>query len=500
MQGRTWKNVNREIADEAKKYLLDTGGTEESVKSEHEVWKIKFSDATFTYYLKGTLFSTPSNAKDPAVIEAWKHIDALQGSAYALPTKDFLIGLDETGKGEVIGHTVLTGAAFPKEIFYNIDLLTGPADTKNRHEFSYWDSIFKNIDSLRNSGFDFITEKIPPWHVDKYNLNKIMDVTYQRILFIFFRKIEINRSRIVLDDYRIGPTLNRFLSFLKQQGAEVEVTSNAEDKYLEVKTASLISKRTREAIIKTINENPEFQINGLSIGSGNAGDKQTLAWLKRWANTGRVWPWFVKRSFKTIRQLEEKTGSFKKEIPPIREDLLSTDFLDSFSNGKLSIQALSLICPHCGAINKAIHFAVSKAKCPACNKFIDDVGITLRYYCGYIIPDSSVILRGTLSKDLKSEKFFENYTVVIPPVVLKERDTSPGGKAELGKLAKFASIGRIKLETPGKVEAVPDGLTSLERDERIINSVLEYNGICITADNTMKAQSVAKDIFTIFVS
>jgi len=43
--------------------------------------------------------------------------------------------------------------------------------------------------------------------VDKYNINKIMDISYQRILYIFLRKVEIKRCRIILDDYGIGLTL-----------------------------------------------------------------------------------------------------------------------------------------------------------------------------------------------------------------------------------------------------------------------------------------------------
>jgi len=199
---------------------------------------------------------------------------------------------------------------FPEEIFKEIDLLVGPADTKNRHPFEYWDGIFKKLDSLRARGLDFVYEKIPPWHVDKYNLNKIMDVSYQKILSVFLRKTEISRCRIVLDDYGIG--LNRFLNFLQQQGAEVIVTANSESSYLEAKTASLISKRLREAVIKAINENPEFQINGLSIGSGNAGDPKTDKWLKAWWNKHKSWPWFVKKSFRNVRRIEGKTEGVKK--------------------------------------------------------------------------------------------------------------------------------------------------------------------------------------------
>lgn len=500
MPGRTWKNVKNDIGKKIKAYLLKNGGMERDVKSPYEEWCIKFSDSTFTFYKKGTLYSTPSNSNDPAVLEAWEEIDIIvdSDSAYTPPTREFLIGLDETGKGEVIGHTVLAGVIFPKSIFSEFDLLIGPADTKKRHRFEYWDEIFRKLDSFRNSGFDFIVETIPPWHVDKFYINKLMDVVYQRILSIFSKKVQIENCRIVLDDYGVGPTLKRFLNSLGMQGAEIVVTTNSEDKYLETKTASLISKREREAVIKAINENPLFQIDGLSVGSGNAGDLQTLEWLKRWYTKNKQWPWFVKRSFKTVFEIEGKVKGPKKIIPPIKEEILSKEFVDEFNKGNISIQSLSIICPHCGSSSKSIYYAMSKAKCVSCNKFIDDVGMTLKYYCGYLVPDSNIIIRGLLSKDLETGKFFENFVVIIPPVVRKECD-NPGGKKEFERLAKFASVGRIKLEEPGSVEDVPANLQRDARDERISNDALKYNAIFITADHKPKADSISKNVFTIFV-
>ena len=271
MKGRKWKNINSEKAEKIKVLLIENGGEEQDVKSPHEKWRIRFSDSTFIYYKKGTLYSTPSTSGNPIVIKKWQEIDSIIGFQYAPPTKDFLIGLDETGRGECIGHVILTGVMFPKEIFRKIDYCIGPVDTKRRHKFKYWDQIFRQLNLLREEGLTFISEKIPPWHIDKYNLNKIMDITYQKILSIFLRKIEIARCRIVLDDYGIGLKLKCFFNFLKQKGAKVIVTTNSEDIYLETKTASLISKREREAVIKAINENPKYQIDELSIGSGNAG-------------------------------------------------------------------------------------------------------------------------------------------------------------------------------------------------------------------------------------
>lgn len=509
MQGRTWKNVESSKAKQIEVCLLDQGGIEQEAKSPHEEWRVKFSDSTLTYYKRGTIHSTPSNSEDPAVFAAWKHIDSLVGSAYALPTKDFLIGLDETGKGEVIGHTVLTGTIFPKEIFDEVDLIVGPADTKKRHKFEYWDELFRELDRLRSSGLDFITEKVPPWHVDRYNLNKIMDVSYQRILSICFRKAEINRCRIVLDDYGIGGTLSRFMNLLEKQGAEVVVTTRAEDTYLEAKTASLLSKREREGVMRAVNGKAEFQIDGQSVGSGNAADKQTLEWLKRWHASGRQWPWFVKRSFKTIWQIEGKSGKPRKLVPPIREALLSKEFSEKYNKGNLSIQSLSIVCPHCGNILKSATFASFekngrrfsslKCPCPGCAQFIRDAGMTLRYYCGYVVPDSNAIQRRLISNDLEGSRFFEGFTVILPPVVRKECDGTRRGKEEFNKLRRYNAIGRIRMESPGKIADINDNLSSAVRDEMIIQSCLESSAILLTADKSMCAFASGKDIFTIFV-
>ncbi|MDW8034629.1 MAG: ribonuclease HII, partial [Nitrososphaerota archaeon] len=123
MSGRTWR-IQEENAEKVKEYLLAQGGIEERVKGAHEEWRIKFSDSTFTYYKSGTLYSTPSRSLDPVVEDTWKFIDSIVGR-YVAPSKDFLIGLDETGKGEIIGHTVLAGIIFPKEIYHELDRIVG---------------------------------------------------------------------------------------------------------------------------------------------------------------------------------------------------------------------------------------------------------------------------------------------------------------------------------------------------------------------------------------
>ncbi len=502
MNGRKWK-LDEQKAENIREYLLKMGGEEEKVKNISEKWRVRFSDSTFTFYSTGTLYSTPSNSRDPAVENVWNYIDSIVGSLFIQPTKEFLIGFDETGKGELIGHMHLVGVIIPNILFSELERIISTADTKKKHNFDYWDTIFRQIANFQNKGLKFIEEKIPPWDIDRYNINKIMDVVYQRILNTFFRDIPIEKCRIVIDDYGIGDNLKRFLNFLKQIGAEIVVSQKADDKYLEVRISSLIAKRNREMVIKTINEKEEFKIENLSIGSGNAGNRQTIEWLEKWYKSGKDWPWFIRRSFSSVREIEGKKEEIRKEIPPIDENLLTEDFKQQFNSGKLDIRALSVVCPHCGTASRSVQLINKEdrfiPKCHSCNNTIENLDFTLRYYCGFIIPDSNIINRGLISKALDKKSFFDDFTILIPGIVRFECDT-PGGKKEFERLGRFASIGRIKLEEVGESKSAEfKKLTSQEKDDLIMNLCIEYNAILITADNQVKALAVSRKVFTIFV-
>jgi hypothetical protein len=121
----------------------------------------------------------------------------------------------------------------------------------------------------------------------------------------------------------------------------------------------------------------------------------------------------------------------------------------------------------------------------------------LRYYCGRLLPDSSVITRGFLSKDLEAAKFFENSTILLHPVTKKESD-NPGGKKELERLGRFASIGRIKLEETASL-LDPNKLDNISRDEAIQLGSAQHRAILVTADNGMKGSAQAKGLFVLEV-
>ena len=181
--------------------------------------------------------------------------------------------------------------------------------------------------------------------------------------------------------------------------------------------------------------------------------------------------------------------------------------MDQFNSGNLSVQSLSVFCSSCGETLKHLRYVGYKdkdgkgnafLKCPNCGEVIENPNTTLRYYCGYLLPDSSFIRRGILSKDLENSRLFENFTIILSPVVRKECDITKGGKQELNALGYFSSIGRIKLETVGNIRDIPDNLSNTERDEMIIEDCLKYNAILLTADGPMHSFAIGKDIFVIF--
>ena len=70
--------------------------------------------------------------------------------------------------------------------------------------------------------------------------------------------------------------MDRFLRALENQGAEIVVEAGADDRYLEARVASVLSKREREKVLEAVNRKPEFLVDGMSVGSGNAGNPQTI--------------------------------------------------------------------------------------------------------------------------------------------------------------------------------------------------------------------------------
>lgn len=485
----TWK-LKEEEYDIIKRLLLDKyNGVEEQTTNQYELWRIRIDKVLFILYNSGKL--TLNKPNEVEVIEIKEMIDKIVDSKFKSTNKSILLGFDETGKGEVLGHIILAGVKFPSSLKEEIEDIVGAADTKNKRSLQYWDQLYQSIDNLKPSGLDFITERIPPSHADKFNLNKIMDVVYQRIISALVRNVtDIKSCSIVIDDYGIGNNLEMFLHSLDKMGSVIIVEEKADDNYLEAKLASIIAKRERERLMNNIAKKYG------DIGSGNAGDLVTKKWLEEWKKSGKPWPWFVKQSFKTVRELDGKKEPIKED-PPIRHTLLSKDSLDAFNQGRLSVSSLSIVCPYCNNIARSIILATKQQqlgyeiRCIKCKHIIDDINTTLLYYNGYILPDSNAIIEHIISNDLGNSKLFENFTFLLHPKVREECDKGRG-KRELEAIADYASIGVIELK-----ELDVDIDDTKTNDELIVNAAKDSNAILLGRDKTVYAHALSKGIFVI---
>jgi ribonuclease HII len=302
LKGKTWKKVNPEVAQKIKEYLIKKGGDEQKVsQTGYEEWRVNLLGSTFTYYTSRTLYATPSKVHPTALHEVSNFINTSLEIQFLPSNKPFCIGLDEVGKGEVIGQVFLVGVFFPQKLSSELEILIQSSNTKEKRPEGYWQELAQEILSLKKKGFSYLLKKISPSAIAKGNFNKILDESYREILLRFCSKFPLKDSRIVIDDYRVGNSLREFLKILVKKGAEIIISPKSEEKYLETRVASIIAKRERAQELKRINEQAEFKINNLTVGSGNLSDPQTLAWLKAWQKSGKSWPWFVKYSFKPIR-------------------------------------------------------------------------------------------------------------------------------------------------------------------------------------------------------
>ena len=198
-----------------------------------------------------------------------------------------ILGIDEAGRGSVLGPMVIAGVIVPEKMEKVLERM-GVKDSKrltaNRRTilsrklkkmFDYKMVVItaREIDEMRASGI---------------NLNEIEKNAMEDII-----------EKAIVD--AVDVKAERFQENLrKDTGANVIAEHKADDKYIEVSAASIIAKAERDAQISEINK--EFiKIGG--IGSGYPSDPTTKKFLTNY--TYDEMPDFVRRSWATVSKMKE---------------------------------------------------------------------------------------------------------------------------------------------------------------------------------------------------
>jgi len=207
-----------------------------------------------------------------------------------------IAGIDEAGKGPVVGPMVVAGVMIPEKRAAFLGQL--------RHRDS------KTLSPRRREFLAEEIKKVAKYHIlevsagqidalrERMTMNEVMVVSYAKVLK------ELKPDRVFVDAADVDP--RRFAQNVREKyGAPIDIISehNADVKYPIVSAASILAKVRRDAAIRAL----EKQI-GREIGSGYPSDSRTVHFLEKWIKEHGSLPSFVRHSWKTAQTALKKHG------------------------------------------------------------------------------------------------------------------------------------------------------------------------------------------------
>lgn len=201
-----------------------------------------------------------------------------------------ICGVDEAGKGPVVGPLVVAAVAVnnAKDIA-NLGIKDSKQLTKRKR---------KELANLIKEKFNFAVEIIEPKIVDEYRrrnkLNELNREAFERLI----SKLDPNVAYVDAADVNE----NRFGSQIKasltnKKDTDVISMHKADAKIEVVAAASIIAKETRENEIEKLKE----KIG--DFGSGYPSDERTIKFLKCFYADNGKWPTGTRESWKTLERI-----------------------------------------------------------------------------------------------------------------------------------------------------------------------------------------------------
>ena len=204
-------------------------------------------------------------------------------------------GVDEAGRGSVIGPLVVAGVAFPEdelELLVELGVKDSKMLTAKRRE-----SLAKEIESISSKISYF---ELQPHSIDVVvtrglklkKLNYLEAVAMARVI----RELAPEKAYVDASDVneeRYGETILRLLPTRPMLICEHKADSN----YPVVSAASILAKVRRDALIATLRQ--EYG----DFNSGYPCDERAILWLKSWYREHRSWPSIVRLSWEPVKRI-----------------------------------------------------------------------------------------------------------------------------------------------------------------------------------------------------
>ncbi|MEW6043426.1 MAG: ribonuclease HII [Thermoproteota archaeon] len=199
-------------------------------------------------------------------------------------------GVDEAGRGSMIGPLVIAGIAIKQTKLKSLSQL-GVRDSKKLTP-SAREKLYKKITKMAD---EYAVAKLSPKQIDsfveRHKLNHLEATHMAKII----KKLEPSVSYVDACDVnasRFGSNLHA----LAHTGT-IKAYHHADSRFIIVSAASIIAKVTRDRAIAKLNK----QYN---LGSGYPSDAKTVSFVREWFSKYGETPDFVRKSWAPVRKLK----------------------------------------------------------------------------------------------------------------------------------------------------------------------------------------------------
>lgn len=212
----------------------------------------------------------------------------------------FILGIDEAGRGPVIGPMVIVGVvATPNQIgIINKHVKKdskGYTPLKRATLYEY----------IVNTAKDILVNKVSPaeideWVISRGGLNEMEAYYTSRIILDASSRYRLGVIYVDACDAQAENYKNRIMKYLPDEIRDINIVSEhkADEKYTIVSAASIVAKTIRDRIIE------ELRDKYGDFGSGYPSDPKTKRFIETTNNIEALS--IVRKSWKPIRKLIEK--------------------------------------------------------------------------------------------------------------------------------------------------------------------------------------------------
>lgn len=227
--------------------------------------------------------------------------------------ESIIAGVDEAGRGAVIGPLVIAGVSVTKsgeQILKKMGVKDSKLLSPSRRE--------KLAEAIEKTAKDIMILKVGPCKIDNYrnqgiNLNRVEAMKFAEVLSF----LDPERGYVDSPDVKPGRLKEQLLKMIGRD-MELVVEHKADHNYPVVSAASIIAKVARDEEIEEIKKKYG------DVGPGYPSNETTMKWMRSWLDHNKDYPegivrktWMTTKAVKGERR-QRKMSMFFSKLSGIR--------------------------------------------------------------------------------------------------------------------------------------------------------------------------------------